>query len=176
MLWEVRVFCFAFPRMNRAIPEQNSKLRVIFLTKILIRLNWLFQWLLLFLLVGELYLLLGNSPQGVHGGPMGWGGSCHTCLPRQVAASAFPLSFYSGILLGPPSIPLCQPVLLAPLVTTLSTTVDERKPVRCQSFIRFVPQWGATDSSLCPLCWSGTKATCGQYSSEILVEPFVLVC
>lgn len=72
-----------------------------------------------------------------------------TCLPRQVAASEFPLSFYSdalppsGILLGPPSIPLCQPVQLVSLVTTLSVTVDEGKSVRCQSCIKFVAQWGA---------------------------------
>lgn len=97
--------------MNRAIPEQNSKLWLIFLTKILIRLNWLFQWLLLFLLVGELYLLLGNSPQGVHGGPMGWGdGGFMSHMPSQTSGS---LSFSSFLLLWDSAGSLKHPIVPA---------------------------------------------------------------
>lgn len=81
------------------------------------------------------------------------------------------------ILQDPPNIPLCQPVLWFPLVMTLSTTADDRKPVRYHSLIWFVAQlWGDTDSSLCPLYWRDTNADSAQCLWEIVVKLFVLVC
>lgn len=86
--------------MNRAIPKENSKLWVIFLTKMLIRLNWLFRWLCCSCWWGIVppagWLphppCTAMCPWGSHG----WG--VHTCLPRQMAASGF-LSFYPAALI-----------------------------------------------------------------------------
>lgn len=85
--------------MNRAIPKENSKSWVIFLTKMLIRLNWLFQWLLLFLWRGNCascWVMTPAAPTMCSWGSHGWG--FHTCLPRQMAASVF-LSFYPAALI-----------------------------------------------------------------------------
>lgn len=144
--------------MNRAIPKKNSKLWVIFLTKVLIRLNWLFQWLLLFLWMGNCASCWVMTPP-LHSVFMGvsWVRGSH--MPSQTNGSLsfsflLPCCPYSGILLGPSNIPRYQPVLLASLVMTLSATADERKSVRCQAQGHSGWHWLLSVPSLLKWCQS----------------------
>ena len=171
MIWKVRPWCFS--RMNRAIPVENSKLWVIFLMKMLIRLNWLFWWLLLFLFMGELCLLLTNGPQCNHGGPMG----SHMYSQTNGSLS---FSFHSDVpLLGFCWVPqashcasqFCGFLWLWPWAPLLmkGSLWDVR------AYYGLWHSCGDTDS-LCPLYWSDTSATCDQCPAEILVKLFVFIC
>ena len=108
---------------------------------------------LLFLLMGNCASCWVTPPPTLHRNvSMGvpWVRGSH--MPSQTNGSLrvsflLPCCPYSGIPLGPPSIPLYQPVLLASLVMTLCATVDERKSVRCQA----QGHSGVTLSLLCAL-------------------------
>lgn len=155
-----------FARWTEQSQKRIQKLWVIFLIKMLIRLNWLFQWLLLFLLMGESCLLLSNGPQCVH----------------EKFSQAFSDKWYPQLSLFPSTLMrffwgFCW--------------VPEASHCASQLYwFLFVWPWaqcwwkevcempglhtvhgtmegvGDTNSSLCPLYWSGPKATCAQYTQR----------
>lgn len=141
-----------FCQDEQSNPSQNSVM-VNVLNDNVEQIKWVISVTLLYL-VGELCLLLSNGPSVFMGVPLGRG--FHK--PSQTSGSlSFP-SFLllwcppSGVLLHPPSIPLCNFLWLQPCSTT-----DESKPVKSQSCIWFVAQLRGRQL-LCPLNWSGTNA------------------
>lgn len=129
-----------FPRMNRAIPVENSKLWLMFLMKTLSRLNGSFRWLC------STWLENCTSCEAmapVCSWESHWEGVL-TCLLRPVAASVFPHSFYSGaLLLGfcciPPAFH-CARQFGSFLGLQPCTPTDESTPVKSRSCTWFVAQ------------------------------------
>ena len=95
VIGEVRACCFSQDEQSN--PSTELKVMGHLLNENVVRIKLVISVTFAVLVVGGPCLLLSYGPQHIHEIPTGY--RVLTCLFRQVAASAFPLSFYSDVLL-----------------------------------------------------------------------------
>lgn len=155
--------------MNSAISGESSEFRAIFLTKLLITLNWSFQRLLLFLWGKRASCWVMTSPSDP-GSPPGKG--VVTCQPgRQPLLLPLPSTWLPSFWV--PHGPQYIGRLCCFHGYNQSPTATERQPVRCQGVIW--QSWGDMNSPLYPVYGMSPNLLCSK-SSKRVVNQLILVC